>query len=256
MYAQDQPLSNNASSQPAPSTNTADTTNGPYLPWHSDFTLYLWLPGTHGIIGANGYEVGYKASPADLLSHFRFGLMGTLGVQRGRCVIVTDMVWVRLGANKQAVLPLPGLPLLTAQVKAGQFILTPEIGYRFFDGEKIKIDAIGGFRYWHLESSLQFTPSPRNLNFSGSVNWADPVMGARLQVPLSRRTIVTVLGDAGGWAGSQLDYQIIGSLGFKLSPKWALDGGYRYLYTNYRPGSFVYETAMSGVVLGVTYTIK
>ncbi|MBV8553435.1 MAG: hypothetical protein JOY54_19225 [Acidobacteriaceae bacterium] len=37
--------------------------------------------------------------------------------------------------------------------------------------------------------------------------------------PLSPKLIVTILGDAGGWgAGSQLDYDIVGAIGYKLTP--------------------------------------
>jgi hypothetical protein len=225
--------------------------------WHINLNFYLWLPGTHGILGANGYDVAYKASAGDLLSNFRFGLMAALAAQRGRFVMIDDMIWVRIEANKQVVLPVPNVPQLTGQAKAGQFILTPEFGYRVFDGEKLKIDAIGGFRYWHLESSLQFTPPVRNNNFSTSSNWADPLMGGRIQVPLSRRVLATVLGDAGGWGtGAQSDYQILGILGFQVSSKWSLGAGYRYLYVNYRSGSFIYQTAMSGALIGVNYSLK
>lgn len=254
--AQQQPGAD-ASNQPAAGTPAANTAADSDPAWHTNLTLYLWFPGTHGTVGANGYDVGFRASATDLLSHFRFGLMGAVGAQRGRFVTLTDLLWVRLAANHQAVLPVPGLPPLTAQAKFGEFILTPEFGYRLLDGEKFKIDAIGGVRYWHLGSSLQFSPSVRGINFSGAANWADPLMGARFQMPLAPRVLVTILGDAGGWgAGSQLDYQIVGALGLKLSPKWTLDAGYRYLYVNYRPGSFIYDTAMSGVLLGVTYSFR
>jgi outer membrane receptor protein involved in Fe transport len=167
------------------------------------------------------------------------------------------MVWVRVGADKQPAVPVPNLPPLTANVKFDEFILTPEVGYRALDGEKFKIDALWGARYWHLGSNLQFTPSLPGFDFSKSANWADPLMGARFQAPLGHRVLLTVLGDAGGWgAGAQLDYQIAGVLGFKLTPKWTLDAGYRYLYVNYTPGNFVYQTAMSGALIGVSYSLK
>ena len=190
--AQEQSTITDTPSQDASGAGSANTAADPDPAWHMNLNFYLWLPGTHGILGANGYDVAYKASAGDLLSNFRFGLMAALGAQRGRFVMIGDMIWVRLEANKQIVLPIPNVPQLTGQAKAGQFILNPEFGYRVFDGEKLKIDAIGGCRYWHLESSLQFTPPVRNNNFSTSSNWADPLMGGRIQVPLSRRVLATV----------------------------------------------------------------
>ncbi|MBV8572511.1 MAG: hypothetical protein JO319_17975 [Acidobacteriaceae bacterium] len=259
---EEQPNSSDNASQPQSTVPTATSTApDPDPDWHVNLTGYLWFPGTHGLIGQNGHDVYYRASAGDLLSNFRFGLMGFVAAERGRFVILTDLMWVRLAANKQLVTPIPGVPQLTAQPKAWMFILTPEFGYQLFSGEKIKIDAIGGLRYWHVGSSVQFSPSYFGFNFSRSDNWADPVMGARIQVPLSPKIVVTIMGDAGGYgAGSQLDYQIAGAVGLKLSEKWALDAGYRYLYTNYltsnNRGNFVYQTVMSGAVLGVTYSLK
>jgi outer membrane receptor protein involved in Fe transport len=242
-------------SSAAPGTPVAD----PKDPWHVGFTFYLWFPGVHGTTGIGGRDVTFSASPGDLLSHFRFGLMGLVTAEHNRWVLLSDLVWVRLQANQQRVLPLPGQPQLTAQVKSWQLLVNPEFGYRFLDGEKIKMDALPfGVRYWHLGSSLALSsPSVPGRTFSGSQNWADPVMGARIVVPFTPRTQAVIWGDAGGWgAGAQLDYNIVGALEFKLNPKFTLDAGWRYLYVNYISGTFLYKTAMSGVAAGVTYNFK
>jgi hypothetical protein len=253
--SEEQPSSGDAAPQAAASPDPG-TPATPDDDWHTDFTFYLWFPGTHGTTGVNGHDVNFRASAGDILSHFRFGLMGTLGVQRGRFVGIGDLIWVRLAAYNSRTLPFPGLPELSSTVKAQQFILTPEFGYRFLDHEKIKIDALMGLRYWHLGSSLQFTPS-LGLNVSPSANWVDPLMGTRIVFPLSPKAEVTILGDAGGWgAGSQLDYQIVGALRYNLKPKWTLGVGYRYLFVNYHPGNFLYESALTGPMIGVTYHFK
>ena len=61
-------------------------------------------------------------------------------------------------------------------------------------------------------------------------------------MPLSPKLVVNILGDVGGWgAGSQLDYQIAGILGYKWTPKWTLQAGWRYLDVDYR-GSTIFDT--------------
>jgi hypothetical protein len=62
----------------------------------------------------------------------------------------------------------------------------------------------------------------------------------------------------GGWnATSKLDYQFVALLGYKLSPKWTLQAGYRYLFVDYRPGcSSVLNLVTSGALIGATYRIK
>ena len=257
-HAQDQPAGA-ASSQHGPVGSPSTTPAAdPGDSWHADLTAYLWLAGAHGTIGIASHDVDFRASPTDLLQHFRFGLMGTMQARRGRYVFINDLVWVRLGATNTATLPIPGQPSLSAEAKAWQFIVTPAFGYRFLDGKKIKIDALMlGFRYWHVGSSLQFTPSPFGRTFSKTLNWADPLMGARILFPLSPKVLVTIGGDVGSWGVAQLDYEIVGSLGYNLSSKFTLIAGYRYLYVDYRPtGDSIYKQVMSGALIGVNYHFK
>ncbi|MFL6351387.1 MAG: hypothetical protein ACJ74Z_06005 [Bryobacteraceae bacterium] len=254
--AQDQPgamySSSQASADPAPTNGAADPDSGS----HIGFTLYLWFPGTNGTMGAGGHDVHFRASAGDLLSNSLFGLMGAVNVEHRGFVLLTDVMWVRLRATNAIALPFPGLPPLSAEVKANQVIANPEIGYRFVNREKVKIDALWGIRYWHLDSSLQFTPSLLALNFSGSQDWVDPLMGARFQFSLSPRVLVTLRGDAGAWSAANLDYQVQGVLGLKVTQKLILGVGYRYLYVDYRPPNFVFDTAMTGPGVALTYNFR
>jgi hypothetical protein len=222
--------------------------------WHISVTPYLWFPGMFGTVGATGRELRVDATPGDLLSHFRFGLMGLVDLRRNRLVLPLDMFWVRLGDDK----PLPlETRVTTANMKAQEFILTPKVGLRLLGTEKIKIDALTGFRYWHLGASLNFNPAFLGLNFSRSQNWVDPVVGGRIQGALSSKFLVTVGGDVGGWGtGSQLDYQVAGALGYRIKTAWTLQAGYRYLAVNYRSGGFLYNVFSPGALFGVTIDLK
>jgi len=132
--------------------------------------------------------------------------------------------------------------------------LTPKIGYRVVDRDALKVDALTGFRYWHVGMNLQFNPS--GTEFSGSLNWVDPLIGGRIQAALSPKVSVTIAGDVGGWgAGSEMDYQAAGLLGYQIKPSWTLQAGYRYLYVNYRSG-IIFDAATSGVMFGVSLNLK
>jgi hypothetical protein len=223
--------------------------------WHLSVSPYLWFPGVHGTVGARGRSVGVHASAGDLLSHFRFGLMGTVEARHKRFVLPVDVIWVRLRDNK--ALPFPNLMATTANIKGSEFILTPKIGFRLLDQEKIKINALVGLRYWHFGENLQFTPSRLNLNFSSSQDWVDPVVGGRIELASSPKVVISILGDVGGWGtGSQLEYQVAGLLGYRIAPDWTLQAGYRYLHVNYRSGASIVDLATSGAVLGVTVNLK
>lgn len=223
--------------------------------WHFSLSPYLWLPGVHGTVGGRGRDISVHASPGDLLSHFRFGLMGTVEARHKRLLLPLDLIWVRLGDNK--ALPFPNLMATTANLKGSEFILTPAIGFRLLDEEKIKVSALAGLRYWHFGQNLQFTPTRFNLNFSSSQNWVDPVVGGRIELAPSPKLVVTILGDVGGWGtGSQLEYQVAGLLGYRIKPEWILQAGYRYLFVNYRSGGSIVNLTTSGAVLGVTVNLK
>jgi len=251
------------SSAPVPSEASEATLPDPPKPnssgddsdWHIDLSPYLWFPGVHGTIGALGRDISVHATPGDLLSNFRFGLMGAVEARKKRILLPLDLMWVRLGTSKG--LPFPGLEAISADVKGGEFLLTPKIGYRVIDQEKIKVDALTGFRYWHFYESVAFVPTNTNLNFSKSQDWVDPLVGGRITGMLAPKVVVTIFGDVGGWGtGSQLEYQVGGAVGYKIKPRWTLQAGYRYLDMDYRNGTSIADLITSGALFGVTINLK
>jgi len=226
--------------------------------WHLSVSPYLWFGGTHGTLGAFGHDVGFKASAGDLLSHFRFGIMGAVEARRNRLLLSTDLMVVRL--QDDHALPLPGFGADSATLKATSFILTPKVGVRLLDGKMIKADALAGIRYWHFGETLNFNPGTLGLNFSKSQDWVDPGVGGRITATLAPKVVFTMGGDVGGWdTGSHQEYQAAGLLGYKVTPKMTLQGGYRYMYLDYRksgPASPVVNVAISGVMFGVTLNLK
>jgi hypothetical protein len=240
------------SSQP-PAADSSSQDNG----WHFSVSPYLWFPALRGTLGVRGHDLIADASAIDLISHFRFGLMGAVEARHKRLLLPLDLVWVRLGDDK--ALPFPNLEVNTASVKINQLILAPKVGYRLLDHEKFKADALAGFRFWHLGENLRFSPSRTGLNFSGSQDWVDPVVGGRIQLALSSKIVATVLGDVGGWgATSQLEYQIVGLLGYRIKPNVTLQAGYRYLNVDYRTngGLTVVNVTMPGIMVGATINLK
>jgi hypothetical protein len=226
--------------------------------WHVSVSPYLWLPGIHGDVGALGRDAGFKVSAGDLLSHFRFGLLGIVEARRDRLLLTNDLIFMRLGADN--ALPFPRLGAISANVTANILLLTPKIGVRLINNEKIKVDALTGIRYWHFGENLSFSPGILGLNYSTSQSWVSPLVGGRIEAPLSPKLAVIIAGDVGGWgAGSQLEYQIAGVLSYKLKPKWTAQAGYRYLNVDYAGSGNaggVVNLTLSGVMIGVTRNLS
>jgi hypothetical protein len=225
--------------------------------WHIAVSPYLWFPGVHGtIVGPGGNGLGFRASPADLLSNFRFGLMGAVEAQHKWFVTSIDMMWIRLEDDNARAFPTVGAT--SANMKATEFLLAPKVGVRLINQEKIKVYALTGFRYWHLGENLEFNPSLLGANFSGSQNFVDPLVGGRIQMALSPKIVVSILGDVGGWnTGSKLEYQAAGLLGYKIKPALTLQAGYRYLNVDYRGSrGIAFNATTAGVIFGATLDLK
>jgi hypothetical protein len=236
----------------APQAKEGSTPDG----WHAAITPYVWFAGVHGTTGALGHEAQVNASFGDIFDYLNIGVMGTLEVDHGRVLVPVDFLWMSFSDNKS--LPLNDLQAESVHANMKTFIVTPQLGYRIADGNRVKVDAVFGARIWHLNTSLNLQPTELRLGFSQASTWTDAVAGGRIKFDLSRKASVILLGDAGG-GSSRLDYQAAGLLGYQISRRWVLLAGYRYLSVNYRPTGgkqFVYDVNMPGLVLGATFHIK
>jgi hypothetical protein len=220
--------------------------------WHLSVTPYFWLAGVHGTVGALGHQAGVHASFGDILDHFNFGLMAAVEPRYKRVLMPLDFIWLKLSDDKQLAFDAGAT---SADATVNQIILTQKIGYYLVDGERLKVDAVVGFRYWHTGNTLSVSFPLIEPQFYQSANWIDAVEGGRIQVMLSPKLSLTVLGDAGG-GSANVDYQIAGLIGWKLK-KLTLLGGWRYMSVDYRPGGgFIYDMTTSGLLLGVTIPLK
>jgi hypothetical protein len=233
-----------------PSNSSAASDDG----WHLGVTPYLWFASANGTVGALGRDASVNASFGDIFSKFNIGLMGVFEARKKRLILNTDFMWLKL--SDDSALPINEIGIQSIKTKATQVILTPKVAYRLMDQQKVKVDGTLGIRYWHLSNDLTFQPQIAN-GISDSANWVDVVAGARIQVPLSPKALVTVLGDAGA-GGANSDYQVAGLFGYKFKEKFVFQGGWRYLSVNYRPSGngFIYDMGMNGPIIGVTINFK
>jgi hypothetical protein len=234
-----------ARSDNAPTLSSSD--------WQFYVSPYLWFSGIHGKVGAAGRDISVHAGFGDIFSNLNFGLMALSELRHKKILLVTDLMWIKLSDEK--ALPENFLGQISAKAKTQNFMLGPEVGYRVLEKPKLNLDAFTGFRYWHLGSSLEIRPSL--FRISTSQNWVDPLVGARIQTPLSSKLRATVLGNVGGFGvGAELEWQVAGLLGYQIKNRFTLQAGYRYLDVNYRSGGFKYDVAMNGLLLGATIRIK
>lgn len=100
-----------------------------------------------------------------------------------------------------------------------------------------------------IESALrEAIPS----EISGDAGWVDPFIGLRARCELTDHLYVVAKGDVGGFGvSSDFTWQCYGAMGCHLNKgkSAAVELGYRHLGVDYQDGGFVYDVALSGVML-------
>jgi hypothetical protein len=219
--------------------------------WRVSMSIYGWFTGVRGTAGALGHNAGIDESFSDVFHVLKGMIPIAVEADKGRFVMPIDFIWLKLGIDN--AIPQNDFGQTSIDTHLTESILTPKIGYRLYNGDHLKVDALGGIRYWYL--GLNNTLVPSGLSNSRSTNWVDGLGGARFIFPLGDKAALTVAGDAGA-GGANLDYQVLGLLNYQFTQRWGLAVGWRYLDVDYRPSNhqFVYDTIMSGPIGGLNFT--
>ena len=228
------------------SPHTAATTSDN---WQGTVSIYGWFPGMHGTVGAFGHDTSVHMPFSDLFHYLKGVIPIAVEADKGRLVIPLDFFWVKLGDDKD--LPFTDPNQTYVRLNMTQSIFTPKLGYRILDKDRLKIDLLGGIRYWYVGQDLSLQPS--GYHRSDSASWVDGVGGARFIVPLGSKASIWIAGDAGA-GGASLDYQAVGLFTYSLTRRLGLGLGWRYLDVNYRGNhQFIYDTAQTGALAGVYF---
>src|SRR5437763_11052243 len=86
--------------------NAADLVPPPAPPeWTFTLAPYVWAAGLHGDVAQFGLpSIDVDASFADILNHFDLGFMGAGEARYDRFSIATDLMWVKVSAEKNTPL--------------------------------------------------------------------------------------------------------------------------------------------------------
>ena len=212
-------------------------------------TLYFWIAGFDGTVGAADSQGRVDADFSGLLDNLEFaGYMLHADWRRERWTVFGD--WSHFNVTSSAPSPLGALYAGTdARIKGGVGQIAA--GYQVLGGTDSRADAFTGLRYYNIEAQMTLQPAlagARSLN--GSSAWVDGIVGARWQGHLNRNWILGVYGDV-GTGGSNYSWQAAATASYEFS--WgALAGGWRYLYVDYESSGLKLDAALSGPFVGAT----
>lgn len=249
--------------------------------WSYRFTPYGWLTALNGTQTVRGRSVKVNASFADIVenSDTLVGLMGDLEARNGPFALLANVAWTRIGVERGNVRSRALAPGVTGGLGTSLGLdiemTIAEVGaaYEVARFGALAFDVLGGARYWYQEADLSLAVASavsigdlevaggRAFARSGSVDWLDPMIGARVRYTVAPGHELWLRGDIGGFGvGSDFSWQAIGAYGFELGTYqgFTFSGvvGYRALYVDYVQGEgrqrYGFDMLQHGPVLGVS----
>jgi hypothetical protein len=249
--------------------------------WTYRVTPYGWLTALDGTQTVRGRSVKVDASFIDIVekSDSIVALMGDFEARNGAFGLLANVAWSKIGVeggNVRSRTLAPGVTgTLGTSLNLDVEMAIIEVGaaYEVARSGPVAFDILAGARYWHQEADLSFDiagtvdigdlqiAGTRAFARSGSVDWLDPVIGARVRYAVAPGHELFLRGDIGGFGvGSDFSWQAIGAYGFEFGTYNGIifSGviGYRALYVDYVQGEgrrgYEFDMLQHGPVLGIS----
>ncbi|RDI56343.1 hypothetical protein DES45_10927 [Microvirga subterranea] len=253
--------------------------------WTFSVTPYGWFVGLTGSQTVRGRTLNVNASFIDIVDDTigrggtLIGLMADFEARKGPFSLFGDLVWTKVGVEGSHVRTRSVAPGVTGAVSRSlsldieMTILEVGAAYEVVRSGPLAFDVLGGARYWHQEAELSFERTAtldvtdlelagtRAIAVSPSVNWLDPLIGARVRYAVAPGHELFLRGDVGGFGvGSRLSWQAAGGYGFDFGTYHGVTFsgviGYRALYVDYARGEgrrrYEFDMLQHGPILGIS----
>jgi hypothetical protein len=214
--------------------------------WNFVFQPYFMAPYMDGKAAIGPVEARVSQSPSDIFSNLNWGAMGIFEVNNGRFGFMVDLTYMDLEADREGFVD---------RIGGHQGAYQANVLLRIEE----HAEAYAGLRVNDLGLRISGTgPLGNARSASRNKQWVDPVVGMRVNLPLSRTIDLTMVADVGGFGvGSDITFQAWPTLGFRLSDSISAKLGYRAIYSDYQSGSgidnFEYDVLTHGPTLGLQF---
>jgi len=221
--------------------------------WEFELEPYGWISGTYGTIGVGGKTAHLDVTPSDLLDALFDGdalaLATYFSARYDRWVAFTDVMGGGAKVEINETIPTPRRGLSVNAKDTITFVIADfALGYRLCEWSlpnrqrPSTLGVYAGARYVHLGNDLKggvgvIDGKQFSGNASDTINWADPLIGFWLSVPVLDSVSFDFRGDIGGFgASSDLDWGLDSDLRYWLS--WKPFSARTYLAAGYRVVAF------------------
>lgn len=219
--------------------------------WEFATTVYVWGSGIDSSIETSRGPIESEIEFGDILKDLDMAFMGVFEARRGNWGFVGDLIYTDLSSTTATPF---GALFAAADVDTRMTTFSGYALYRAVDGPTGSMDVGGGIRANSLDIDVTLQPGTLPLEaFSVGDSWVDPLVAARVKVPLSDRWYATAFVDVGGFGiDSDLTWQVVGTVGYDITDRWSVRMGYRHMSTERTSGGRDIELELSGPIVGAT----
>lgn len=219
--------------------------------WSFNLSTYAWATSISGTISAGGRSADVDVSFQDVVKHLDMAFMGSAELRYKRWGFMGDIIYARLHDD---IPPPAGIVFSSTHEVVKETIGTFLLSYRAVDHDRTYLDIFAGARVYSFYSEIVLRPNLAQTGFaaSGTSTWVDPIIGLRGRCYLSNLFFLNGYGDVGGFgAGSELSWQVLGTVGIQAARWCDVQVGYRALGFEYQ-GRGKQEITTHGPIMGAT----
>ncbi|MCA3513364.1 MAG: outer membrane beta-barrel protein [Rhodobacter sp.] len=229
----------------------AQTASAQEADWRYKATVYGWLAGLSGSVETRFGTVEPDVSASDALESLDMAFMGAIAAQNGRWGLAADLLYADVSATQQTPFALFG----DATVNQTLTALSGYVLYRLSRDPAFVLDAGVGFRSFNLDIDVGLSAGiAKAASESISRSWTDPVIAARLNVPINETWFVEGFADYGSGGSGNETWQISGSVGYQISEDWSAKVGYRTMNVGRKVDARDVSLDLSGALIALSYS--
>ena len=224
--------------------------------WQFSISPYLWLPSVDTKLGVEGVPVGAESNTdaTDVLDVLDFALLVSGELRHGKFALLYDVQYLKL-SDHDGETTGPAPREVDTDVTFAAAALAPE--YRLIDQPKFTLDGFAGARVLYADVGLDVAAGAVLPGFGGGQDktWVDPIVGAKFHYLFAERWGLHGYGDIGGFGvGSDLTYQLTGTVSYSFNKNVMLHVGYCLFDVEFEDGSFEFDTMLHGPIVGLTFS--
>jgi hypothetical protein len=219
--------------------------------WRYKATIYGWFPGLSASVDTRFGTVETDVSASDALENLDMAFMGTFAAQNGRWGFAADLLYTDISATQPTPFALYG----DATVKQTLTALSGYVLYRVTQDPAFVFDVGAGFRTFNLDIDVSLSEGvAKAASESISRSWTDPVIAARMNVPINEKWFVEGFADYGGTGSGDETWQIYAGVGYRISEDWSTQLGYRTMNISKEVDTRDVSADLSGALIAFTYS--